>query len=114
MKMTCLLAIQQHSLMNQALITALLSSTSENMVITSLANDLDTLISEIAEMKPYVVLLGEATPLAAKDSLARLLMSLPELRVIVVSEDTNWLHIFNKKDVLLTRQSDLPDFVYCL
>lgn len=110
--MICILALQEHSLMNQALINALLSSIPEHKVITSTANGLETLITEIEELKPDVVLLGEAMPLAAKDILAHLLMCFPELRVIVVSEDTNWLHIFHKRDLLLTRQSDLLDIVY--
>lgn len=113
MGITCVLAMQQHSLMNQALITALLSSIPEHKVVTSTANGLETLITEISELKPDVVLLGEATPLAAKDTLAHLLMCFPELRVIVVSEDTNWLHVFHKKDLLLTHQNDLLDIVYC-
>ena len=112
MGMTCILAVQQYSLMNQALINALLSSVVEHKVLTSTANSLEALITEISELKPDVILLGEAMPLAAKDTLAHLLMCFPELRVIVVSEDTNWLHVFHKKDMLLTRQSDLFDIVY--
>jgi chemotaxis response regulator CheB len=112
MGVTCVLAMQEYSLMNQALITALLSSIPEQKVVTSTANSLEMLITEISELNPDVVLLGEAMPLAAKDTLARLLMCFPELRVIVVSEDTNWLHVFHKKDLLLTRQSDLLDIVY--
>jgi chemotaxis response regulator CheB len=109
---TCILAMQEHSLMNHALVTALLSSIPEHSVVTTTANSLEALIAEISELNPDVVLLGEATPLAAKDTLAHLLMCFPELRVIVVSEDTNWLHVFHKKDLLLTRQSDLLDIVY--
>jgi chemotaxis response regulator CheB len=112
MGITCILAVQQHSLMNQALTSALLSSVSEHKVFTSTANSLEALITEISELKPDVVLLGEAMPLAAENTLAHLLMCFAELRVIVVSEDTNWLHIFHKKDMLLTRQSDLLDIVY--
>lgn len=112
MSMTCMLAVQQHSLLNQALITALLSSAPEHKLVTSTANGLEALITEISELKPDVVLLGEAMPLAAKDILAHLLMCFSELRVIVVSEDTNWLHVFHKKDLLLTSQRDLFDIVY--
>jgi chemotaxis response regulator CheB len=112
MGITCILAVRQNLLMNQALTSALLSSIPDHRVITSKANDLEELITEISELKPDVVLLGEATPLAAKDTLAHLLMCLPELRVIVVSEDTNWLHVFHKKDLLLKRQSDLLEIVY--
>lgn len=112
MGITCILAMQKHSLMNQALITTLLTALPENNVVTSSASDVENLVAEIAELKPSVVLLGEATPLAAKDTLSHLLMCFPELSVIVVSEDTNWLHVFHKKDLLLTRQSDLLDIVY--
>jgi len=112
MSIKCILAIQEHSLMNQALVTALLTADEEHSVVTSTADSVEKLVTEISELKPSVVLLGEATPLAAKDTLAHLLMCFPELHVIVVSEDTNWLHVFHKKDLLLTRQSDLLDIVY--
>jgi chemotaxis response regulator CheB len=107
-----MLAIQEKTLMNQALVTALLTSIPEPSVVTSTAESVEALVTEISELKPDVVLLGEATPLAAKDTLAHLLMCFPELHVIVVSEDTNWLHVFHKKDLLLTHQSDLLDIVY--
>lgn len=112
MGIKCILAIQEQTLMNQALVSALLTSIPEHCLITSTAKNVDALVTEISELKPDVVLLGEATPLAAKDTLAHLLMCFPELHVIVVSEDTNWLHVFHKKDLLLTRQSDLLDIVY--
>jgi DNA-binding NarL/FixJ family response regulator len=112
MGMICILAIQQYSLMNHALANALRSSIPAYEVVTTNANDLESLITEISHLKPAVVLLGESMPLAAKDTLAHLLMCFPELRVVVVSDDTNWLHVFHKKDVLLTRQSDLLDIVY--
>jgi hypothetical protein len=35
------------------------------------------------------------------------------MQVVVVSEDTNYLHIFHKKDMLITRQTDLLD-VLCV
>ncbi len=111
MGIKCILAIQE-SLMNQALVTALVTSIPEHCVVTSTAKDAEALAEEISELKPDVILLGEAMPLAAKDTLAHLLMCFPELHVIVVSEDTNWLHVFHKKDLLLTHQSDLLDIVY--
>ena len=107
-----MIAMHQYSLMNHALVNALKSSSPLHTMVTSNANDLETLINEISNIKPDVILLGESLPFAAKDTLAHLLMCFPELRVIVVSEDTNWLHVFHKKDVLLTRLSDLMDIVY--
>jgi chemotaxis response regulator CheB len=113
MNTPCVLAVQQDSLIGRALTSVLLSSKSELKVITYQSKDIGGLIVETSELKPDVVVLGESTPLAAKDSLGQLLISFPTLRVIVVGEGDNWLHVFSKKDKLVTRQSDLLD-VICL
>jgi chemotaxis response regulator CheB len=109
----CVLAVQQDSLIGRALTSVLSSSKSELKVITYKAKDIVGLVAETSEQKPDVVILGESTPLAAKDSLGQLLMSFPTLRVIVVGEGNNWLHVFSKKDKLVTSQTDLLD-VLCL
>ena len=70
-------------------------------------------VPEAIATRPDVVILGESTPLAAESSLGQLLMSFPSLRVIVVGEGSNWLHVFSKQDKLVTRQTDLLD-VLCL
>ena len=113
MSTPCVLAVQQDSLIGQALTSVLTSSKSELKVITYRANDISDLVAETTELKPDVVILGESTPLAKTDSLGQLLMSFPTLRVIVVGEGNNWLHVFSKKDKLVTRQTDLLD-VLCL
>jgi hypothetical protein len=109
---TCLLAIPNNSLLDRALGSIILNGDPEIKVITSAARTLAELIVEISDLTVDIVILGESTPLAAKDSLVSLLMSFTELRVVVVSEDTNWLHIFHKKDSLMTRQADLMDVLY--
>ena len=109
MNTPCVLAVQQDSLIGQALASVLLSSKSELKVITYQAKDIGGLVAETLELKPDVVILGESTPLAAKDSLGQLLTSFPTLRVIVVGEGNNWLHVFSKRDKLVTRQADLLD-----
>jgi chemotaxis response regulator CheB len=113
MSTPCVLAVQQDSLISRALASVLTNAKSELRVITYTAKDIGDLVAETSELKPDVVILGESTPLAAKDSLGQLLMSFPTLRVIVVGEGNNWLHVFSKKDKLVTRQTDLLD-VLCL
>jgi hypothetical protein len=109
---TCLLAIPIDSLLYRALASLLPSPRSELNLVTSTANDLPGLVGEISDLKPDMVILAESTPLAAKDMLGRLLMSHTELRVVVVSEDTNWLSVFHKKDMEMTSQADLLDVLY--
>jgi chemotaxis response regulator CheB len=101
--------MRQDSLLNRALASILMSSKSDLKIVTSEAKDVGGLIAEVANLKPDFVILGESMPIAAKDMLGHLLMSYSELRVIVVSEDTNWIHVFQKRDVLMTRWADLLD-----
>jgi DNA-binding NarL/FixJ family response regulator len=111
MKNIRVLVMQKESLLNQALANILKNSECEISVITSGASELKGLIAETTKLKPDIVILGESTPMAGQDGLGYLLMSNPELQVIVVSEDTNYLHIFHKKDKLMTRQTDLLDLL---
>ena len=111
MTATCVLIMQQSELLDQALSSMLRSSSFDHKIITSVAHNLEELMAEIADLMPNVIVLGESMPLAARDTLAPLLMAYTELKVIVVSEDTKWLHVFHKKDLLVTRQSDLLDII---
>ncbi len=88
------------------------SESSEVNLLTSSANNLAELIEEISDTQADVVGLAELLPLAEKDALISLLMSFPELRVVVVSEDTNWLHVFHKKDLLMEHQADFKNAIY--
>jgi DNA-binding NarL/FixJ family response regulator len=106
-----ILIMKQDSLLNHALATLIKNSECNLNVITSAENDLSGLIAETSELKPDVVILGESTALARKDVLGDLLMTNPEMRVVTISEDTNWIHIFRKKDKLMTHQSDLLDLL---
>jgi DNA-binding NarL/FixJ family response regulator len=96
-------------MLNRALTDLLQNSNCELRIITSGANDVHGLIAETSKVKPDIVILGESTPLARMDVLGNLLMSYPKMRVVVVSEESNWLHIFDKKDKLMTRNADLLD-----
>jgi DNA-binding NarL/FixJ family response regulator len=106
------LVIKKNSLLNQAMASILHSSGSRLKVITSSAIDVQGLASDIANHKPDVILLEESMTLANKDALTHLLMVYPNLRVIVASDDSNWLHIYRKKDMLMTRPGDLLNIIF--
>ena len=109
MNTTCVVVTKQDSMLNRALTDLIHSSNCDLKIVTSGAKDVNELITDTSKIKPDVVILGESTPLARMDVLGNLLMSYPEMRVVVVSEESNWLHIFDKKDKLMARNSDLLD-----
>lgn len=112
MSIPCVLIMPEDSLLNQALINIVIDGMPAVNVITSEANDFEGLIAEISDLKPDTVLLRESTESAAEDYLTHLLMAYHDrLRVIVVSEDSNWLHIFRKDEMLLKRSNDLLDIL---
>jgi len=45
--------------------------------------------------------------MAAKEALTKLMTTQSKIRIVIVNDDNNWLHIFNKEDLLLTRLEDL-------
>jgi hypothetical protein len=108
----CLLAIPDNTLLDRALDSIISSGETEVKLVTSAARNLAELIIEISDLKADIVVMAESLPMAAKEALIGLLMSFTELRIMVVSEDTNWLHVFHKKDILMTRQTDLKNSLY--
>jgi chemotaxis response regulator CheB len=99
------LVMAKNSLLNSVL-TDLLSKHAELFVMAGEAVDVESLMDEITHFAPEVVLMGQSIPLASTQSLSRVMALRPGLRVILVSEDTNWLHIYHKEDVLLTCADD--------
>jgi DNA-binding NarL/FixJ family response regulator len=88
-------------------VASLMILASELEVVVSEAVDIPELVRDINKINPTVLLLNESLPLSDKDSLTHLLISHPKLKVVIVSVDSNWLHIFDKQDMLLTRLDDL-------
>ncbi len=114
MSIPSVLVMKQDSLLNSALTDVLKNSKCELKVITSGVNDVKSLIAgNLRAETRYCPDWRIHAVGAGKMCLGHLLMSNPELQVIIVSEDTNWVHIFHKKDKLMTRQTDLLD-VLCV
>ena len=107
----CILIVVTNTLLKQAM-TNLLVNHSDMTVITRGIDTVQELVDEIARHTPEVVVLAEGTLLASADTLVSLLMLYPGLRVIVLSEESNWLHVFSKEEVLMTQAADLVDLIH--
>jgi chemotaxis response regulator CheB len=107
----CVLIVVTNTLLKQAM-TNLLVNHSDMTVVTRGLKTVEELIDEISRHAPDVVVLAEGTLLSSADNLVTLLMLYPGLRVILFSEETNWLHVFSKDEVLMTQAADLVDLIH--
>jgi chemotaxis response regulator CheB len=111
-KKPCVLVMKNDSLLKRAVVSLVISGCELDVVVSEAA-DFHELTGDVAKLQPDIVLLGESMPWAAKESLSNLLMTCTRLKVIVASEDSNWLHVFNKEDKLLTGLNDLISVINC-
>jgi DNA-binding NarL/FixJ family response regulator len=105
-KPPCVLVLKPDVLLKRAFVS-LLTAGNEFEVVVSEAKDLSELADDIFKIGPDIVFLSESMPLAKKETLIQLIVIHPGIKVVLVSEDSNWLHIFNKEDRLLTSLDDL-------
>lgn len=105
-KKYCVLVHRSDSLINHAILS--LTDLEQSIeVVVSEANDINELAAEISEFTPVVVLFYESQPMATKEALTQLLTCHPKIRIVIVSVHSNWLYVFNKEDLLLTKLEDL-------
>ena len=106
----CLLIIENDSPLNFAL-DMLLVPSSEINAVKSNAVDLQGVVDEISNLKSQVVILEDSATPTRKNSLANLLMSNPELKIIVVLKDSNYVHIFRKAEILIENASEFLEII---
>ena len=110
MSIDCLLIIENDSPLNFAL-DMLLVPSSEINVVKSNAVDLQGVVDEISNLKSQVVIIEDSATLTRENSLANLLMSNPELKIIVVLKDSNYVHIFRKDEILIQNASEFLEII---
>ncbi len=69
--------------------------------------DFESLLDEIQTVKPHLILLEEASPFSENSILSRLLVKAPDLPLIVISEDSNEMHVVRWNTRLLSSSRDL-------
>ena len=106
MEAPCVLVMKKDFLIKRA-IAGLLTAGFNVEVAVSEAADLCELVDDTLKIKPEAILLSESMSVDAQDSMSKLLRDSRGLKVIVVSEQSNWLRVFSKKDLLLTELKDL-------
>jgi hypothetical protein len=111
MNKLCFLAIQKNSLFKQAVSSLIGKATNGIELYESEADNVEGLIKEISDMAPHVLVLEESSLLLNESVLAGLLMISPCVSVIVVSEETSFMHVVHRETIQLSSSIDLIEAI---
>ena len=107
MKKRCFLAGRNNSLFKNLVATLLNDLLKDLDLHESQADDLEGLLNEISETDPTLILLDDSSPFSSDSPLIRILMHKPNLPVIVISENSNFMHIVRRETQIINSSSDL-------
>ena len=89
----------------------LLAPYPEFKLIKSSSQSEGELSAEIETCNPEVIILLENSNLACSNIFARLTAINPKLRIVIINENDNWVHVYQRQDVLLTYPSQLVEII---
>ncbi len=87
----------------------LLSMTTDIALFESTTHDLDCFLQEVSHTEPDLILLEESSPFSAEAQLVHVLIAKPDIPVIVISQENNWIHVVRRESVRLRSANDLID-----
>jgi hypothetical protein len=89
----------------------LLNAEPEIKAVKSGAPDFQGLVDEVSGLKSQVVILEDAADVKEKNPLSRLLMSDPNLKIVVILSESNCIHVFRRTEFAIEKPSDLVDVI---
>ena len=111
MKKSCFIAGRRTSLFKDLMANLLNGLIDDLDIQENQADDFEGLLTEISNADPTLVLLDETSPFSGDSFLVQLLIHKPGLPVIVVSEDSNLMHVVQKETRVIGSSNDLVDAV---
>lgn len=111
MEKRCFLAGRKESLFKQLVASLLRDATDDLELYENKSVEFGEMLSEIKESKPDMIILEESEPFTENSLLTRILIQIPEVPLIVISEDSNLIHIVRCQARLLSSSNDLIETI---
>ena len=105
------LFILKNPLLNLALTKIIKDSKSSLNFIESNAQQYDELLMEIKTLIADVIILDKASYFASEEILTKLLNLYPKLLLILVDQDSNWLQVYRREDILINSSAELMEII---
>ena len=106
----CLIFVEQESPLNLAF-EMLFGPYSGINAVKSNSENLQGLIDEVCNLKSQVVVLEDLSVKTGEFSLANMLASSPELKIIVVLRESNYIYTFKKEEIMIESSSDFLEAI---
>lgn len=100
------LVIQSKHLLAAGILSLLSREADLNVIDATLNDDID-LLEYILNTKPAVLVMDQSTQLTDHTAFISLLHDCPKLRVIVINERNNRMHIYEMQELEVGRAADL-------
>lgn len=110
MSANCLIVIDNHSPLNLA-VEMFLAPRLSLRAIKSCAIDFQSLVDEIVSLKPQVVMIEDKTIQGDCNLMNKIFELNIDLKVVVVSSETNYIRIFRKDEVLIQNASEFLEII---
>jgi hypothetical protein len=88
-------------------ISSLLAHVDDLDVVGATFVSSEDLANQIEKLKPSTLILEENNGLGEISSLIKMLKDCHELRLIIIDGQKNLIHVYEKKELVVTRSSDL-------
>lgn len=88
-----------------------LTQSSRLEVMNSYPKDLSEILSLVEHYRPDVVVLGGCFEISQESVFFQLLVDKPQLQIIAVHLDNNWLRVYQRRSVLVSPASDLVQII---
>ena len=93
-------------------IESLLSPESSLTVVSADPAGEGELYELVERFQPNILILGECALISQRSILTTLLLEYPNLWVFSISAASNWLHVYQKQDILITQATDLVHVIH--
>ncbi len=107
MEKRCFLVGKRDSLFKQLVASLLIDLTDGFVLYENKALEMENLLREIDHVRPDMILLEDMSPYSEGSLLSRLLFKTSDIPLIVISEDSNVMHVVRRESRLLSSSSDL-------
>jgi len=92
-------------------IASLLKRAPDINLLNITINDIPHLINKINEFCPSILVLKSNLKFIAPSSMIDLLSKFPNLRILLIDESKNIIHVYEKQEVQVTQSTDLLGLV---